>query len=390
MGGMTAQSGRPTGRSPDRSTIGEIFQDVRARDLPRSLRRDFSDLYRFYLDDESRARLAGMGRFHRAFKVFFWTFKSLLLKLSPLRRVMLLVALLMLILGRASFVVAGPIILTPTIRLWLAVFLLLFVLMLELKDKLLARDEIELARQVQLALLPTTHPRPAGWNIWSHTRPANDVGGDLVDSLPLQSGEVGVVLGDVAGKGLAAALLMAKLQATLRALAPDIGSLGDLGSALNQILCRDGLENRFATLFYLTLQPDSPAVRYLNAGHNPPYVLRSEAIDQLDPSARPLGMLPGGEYREERADLAPGDLLIIYSDGLVEARNAEDEEFGTERLLALAGRLRGLTAEQCGARLLQEVERFLGEERPHDDLSLVVVERLAHPGDGGPVRSAAD
>ncbi len=390
MGDMTGQSDRSTGRAPGQSTLGEIFQDVRARDLPRSLRRDLSDLYRFYLDDDTRARLAGMGRVRRAFKVCCWTFKSLLLKLSPLRRIMLLLALLLLLLGRSSFVLIGPVILTPTIRLWLAVFLLLFVLMLELKDKLLARNEIELARQVQLALLPRQHPRPAGWAIWSHTRPANDVGGDLVDSLTLASGEVGVALGDVAGKGLAAALLMAKLQATLRALAPEIRSLGDLGAALNEILCRDGLENRFATLFYLTLQPGSPAVRYLNAGHNPPYVLRSEAIDPLPPSARPLGMLPGGEYREERFEMAPGDLLIVYSDGLVEARNAQDEEFGTERLLDLARRLRGLSAEQCGARILQEAERFLGEERPHDDLSLVVVERLPRTGEDGPVTAAAE
>ncbi|HET6277157.1 MAG TPA: PP2C family protein-serine/threonine phosphatase [Candidatus Polarisedimenticolia bacterium] len=377
---MTEQSDRSTGRPAGRSGFGAIFRDVHARELPGSLRRDVSDLYRFYLDDETRAQLAGMGRIRRGFKMVFWTFSSLLLKLSPLRRVMLLAALLLLLLGRVSLVVVGPIILTPTIRLWLAVLLLLVVLMLELKDKLLARDEIELARQVQLALLPRSHPHPAGWAIWSHTRPANEVGGDLVDSLALPSGEVGVALGDVAGKGLAAALLMAKLQATLRALAPDIGSLGDLGAALNQILCRDGLENRFATLFYFTLRPGSPAVRYLNAGHNPPYVVRDGEVEQLDPSARPLGMLPGGAYRENRVDLAPGDLLIVYSDGLVEARNAQGEEFGNDRLLALARGLRGLPAEQCGARLVQAADRFLGEERPHDDLSLLVVERLPPAG----------
>lgn len=377
---MPPQSDRSTDRAAGRTGLGEIFRDVRARDLPGSLRRDFSDLYRFYLDDETRAQLAGMGRIRRTFKMGFWIFKSLLLKLSPLRRVMLLAALLLLFLGRISLVVVGPLVLTPTLRLWLAVLLLLLVLMLELKDKLLARDEIELARQVQLALLPRRHPHPAGWGIWSHTRPANAVGGDLVDSMALAAGEVGVALGDVAGKGLAAALLMAKLQATLRALAPDIGSLADLGAALNQILCRDGLENRFATLFYLTLQPGSPTVRYLNAGHNPPYVVRDGEVEQLDPSARPLGMLPGGAYREDRVDLAPGDLLIVYSDGLVEARNALGEEFGSDRLLALARGLRGLPAERCGAALVEEADRFLGEERPHDDLSLVVVERLALSG----------
>jgi hypothetical protein len=357
----------------------EIFRDVRARDLPGSLRRDFADLYLFYLDDETRARLAGMGRVRRAIKMVWWTFRSLLLKLAPMRRLLLLLALLMLVLGRASITLGETLVVTPTVRLWLAILTLLLILMLELKDKLLARDEIELARQVQLALLPSRHPQPDGWRIWSHTRPANDVGGDLVDSMLLESGEVGVALGDVAGKGLAAALLMAKLQATLRAIAPEIPSLGDLGAALNQILCRDGLENRFATLFYLILRPGSPAVRYLNAGHNPPCLARDGAVEPLSASARPLGMLPGGTYLEGRVELSPGDLLIVYSDGLVEARNGQDEEFGTERLFDLARRARGQSAAACGERLLAEAERFLDGKRAHDDLSLVVVERLAAP-----------
>lgn len=373
---MSGTKDESPGPGPPRARLGNIlFRDVRARELPRTLRRDLRDIYRFYLDDESRARLARVGRCRRAWKIFIWTARSLLLKLAPLRRMLLITSLLLLILGRTSLVIIGPIVLTPTIRLWLSILMLLFVLMLELKDKLLARDEIELARQVQLALLPSVHPQPSGWAIWSYTQPANDVGGDLVDSFDLGSGEIGVALGDVAGKGLSAALLMAKLQATLRALAPSIRSLGDLGAELNRILHRDGLENRFATLFYLCIVPGSPRLRYLNAGHNPPCLLKPETITWLDPSGRPLGMLPGGSYEESLVDLQPGDLLIVYSDGLVEARNRDDEEFGDARLLELVGTLRGLSAEQCGARLLQAVHGFLGDEKPHDDLSLVVVER---------------
>jgi len=203
--------------------------------------------------------------------------------------------------------------------------------------------------------------------------PPTTWGGDLVDYLDLGSGKIGVALGDVAGKGLGAALLMAKVQATLRSLAPECRTLSDLGGRLNAILCRDGLENRFATLFYLEIVPGSPRMRYLNAGHNPPFLLRARALETLEPSGRPLGMLPGVTYVEGSLDLEPGDLLVVYSDGLVEARNAAEEDFGVERLRRLLPELRGLTVEAAGGRLLAEVDRFVGEERLHDDLSLVTV-----------------
>ncbi|MFQ5626458.1 MAG: SpoIIE family protein phosphatase, partial [Methyloligellaceae bacterium] len=140
------------------------------------------------------------------------------------------------------------------------------------QDKLLARDEIEVARQVQLARFPQEQPRLPGWAVWSYTRPANDVGGDLVDYIELDSGRLGVALGDVAGKGLGAALLTAKLQATLRALVPECRTLDELGGRLNTILHRDGLDNRYATLFYLELAHEGGHVRFLNAGHNPAIV----------------------------------------------------------------------------------------------------------------------
>ena len=253
----------------------------------------------------------------------------------------------------------------------------LLVLMLELKDKLLARDEIEIARQVQLALLPSRHPQPDGWSLWSFMRPANDVGADLVDYIELPEGRLGVVLGDVAGKGLGAALLTAKLQATLRALVPGCPSLSDLGAQMNDILHRDGIDNRFVTLFYVEMRPASGALRFVNAGHNPPFVLRAQATESLMASAIPLGMMAGTTYLEGDLKLEPGDLLVAYSDGLTEARDARDEEFGADRLKALLPGLRGLSAEQAVRVIIDEVNAFLGRERPHDDLSLVV---LVRPG----------
>jgi phosphoserine phosphatase RsbU/P len=369
-------------RDPNDPTLRQIlFKDVRARELPGSLRRDLKDLARFYLDDERRARLKAMGRLRRALWVGVFLLKSLLAKLTPARRVMIAVSLLMYVMGgRVQIAQVGVVM---NLQPW-AFLLLLVVLMLELKDKLLARDEIEIARQVQLALLPQRHPRPEGWSLWSYTRPANDVGGDLVDYLELPSGRIGVALGDVAGKGLGAALLMAKLQATLRSLAPECASLADLGGRLDAILFRDGLENRFATLFYLELAPGSAGLRYLNAGHNPPFLLRAHGLELVTPSSRPLGMLPGATYVEGGLDLAPGDLLVVYSDGLVEAQNATEEEFGMERLRRLLPGLRGLDAEAAGRRLVAEVDRFVGGERVRDDLSVVTVLRRPPAGAAAP------
>src|SRR6266850_588615 len=260
------------------------------------------------------------------------------------------------------------------VRVWAYVFVFL-VLMLEMKDKLLARDEIEIARQVQLALLPARHPQPEGWSLWSFMQPANDVGADLVDYIVLPDERLGVVLGDVAGKGLGAALLTAKLQATLRALVPGCPSLSELGGQMNEVVHKDGIDNRFVTLFYLELRAASGRLRYLNAGHNPPFVLREKTTQSLPASAIPLGMMAGTAYTEGELTLEPGDLLVIYSDGLTEARNSQDEEFGADRLQAMLPRLRGLTAEECVRLIIGEVNVFLGRERPHDDLSLVVLTR---------------
>jgi serine phosphatase RsbU (regulator of sigma subunit) len=350
-----------------------VYDDLRHARFDRSWLRELQDLYSFYLDTESRSRLAEMGRIKRAFWLLGWLLKSLYLKLAPGRRLLLLLALVLAALGPTAI---GGVIrdfdFRPT-----AFLLLLLILMLELKDKLLARDEIDVARQVQLALFPQEQPHIRGWAVWSYTRPANDVGGDLVDYVDFGGRRFGVVLGDVAGKGLGAALLTAKLQATLRALVPDIPSLDDLGDQLNLILNRDGLDNRFATLFYAELERGGSHVRYLNAGHNPACVVRHDDTEQLGASALPLGMIPTTRYRSGSIDLEPGETLIAYSDGLTEATNDRGEEFGFERLQTLLPEVNELSADRAGARILQEVDGFLEGRRPNDDLSLVVVRRLA-------------
>jgi len=375
-----SREARAESRSPRLRQL--LFKDLRPADLPRNFRQDLRQLYRFYLDEERRAQLAAMGRIRRSFKIVAWLLKSLLAKLSPGRRLALFASLVMCFIGKWRFGVQGDVFSTD-LRLW-GFLILLLVFMLEMMDKVLAKDEIEVARQVQLALLPSRHPQPEGLSLWSFMRPANDVGADLVDYIELPGGRLGVVLGDVAGKGLGAALLTAKLQATLRAIVPTVPSLSDLGAQLNAIIFRDGIDNRFVTMFYFEVDPATGRMRYLNAGHNPPFVLRESGIESLPASAIPLGMMEGTSYAENELLLRDGDTLVVYSDGLTEARSPGDEEFGTERLRACMPRLRGLSAEKGVGVIIDEVNAFLAGERPHDDLSLVV---LARPGEGAPAEA---
>ena len=216
-----------------------------------------------------------------------------------------------------------------------------------------------------------------GWELASATIPANDVGGDLIDYLDGASGRLGVALGDVAGKGMGAALLCAKLQATLRALAPQAPSLESLGAALNGVLERSGLDNRYATLFYAEIEAGSGALRYLNAGHNPALHVKDGGIDTLSASSLPLGMLPGTAYGQGAAILAPGDVVVLYSDGITEATDARGLEFGLERLQACVRDAAGLPPGDIVRRVLDDVSLFLDHEKPHDDQSLLVLRRTA-------------
>jgi hypothetical protein len=349
-----------------------VIEDVKRGKLGQTYRRDLRDIYRFYLTDEQRERVAGMGHLKRFFWVASWLFRNLLRRLSPARRVLLLLAVFLYLFR--------VIIDEPQLRLNLntaplAVFPVLLVLMLELKDKLLARDEIEVARQVQLSLLPKTQPTIPGWDVWSATTPANDVGGDLIDYLEGAQGSTGIALGDVAGKGMGAALLCAKLQATLRALAPSAPSLEALGASLNGVLERSGLDNRYATLFYAEISPGSPAVRYLNAGHNPALLVRGDTIEPLEASSLPLGMLPGIAYTQGEASLVPGDLLVLYSDGITEATNASGDEYGLPRLIAAVREASSLPAETVARRIVESAAHFVEGEKPHDDQSILVLRR---------------
>lgn len=354
------------------SDIHEVTSDLGRRGIG-TFAATFEDVEAFYLDEHRRQRLAASGRFRRFFLRFFWLIRSLLMKLTPARRILLAFAILLLlpgihIGGEQGFRIDLRV---PLVSMGIVVV----VLMLELKDKLIARNELVAGRAVQLALMPPESPAVPGWDIWLYTEPANDVGGDLVDHLEFNDRQHGIALGDVAGKALPAALLMVKLQATLRSLVPLFPALDALGVSVNRILCRDGLPNRFATLVYLVLTPDSGRVRYMNAGHLPPQVIRGASIEDLPGGSIALGFVPDAEFAERTVDLSEGDLLVVVSDGVVEAMNAAGDFFGDDRLRAAIAAAQGGAAKDLGRSILTALQAFIGEMRPHDDVSVVVVRR---------------
>ena len=362
-------------------TLGDDFrivtEDVMRRGVGRSVGGTLSSLEQFYLTREDRQRLGELRGGRRLGRRIWWFVRGLLMRLTPARRIMLAAAMLSILfsVGRIDIdtVHVG-------VRLQgLGTFLLFTVLVLELKDKLIARDELEAGRAVQLALLPTERPEIPGWDVWLYTQPANDVGGDLVDHLPLEGDRHAVILGDVAGKALPAALLSVKLQATIRALAPHFEELGEFGGAVNRILYRDGLPTRFASLVYAVLETDSGAVTLLNAGHMPPLWLHGTSLTPtlttLPNGSMVLGMMPDVTFEGQRVEIDSGDSLVVYSDGVSEAMNEAGEFFGDDRLHALATETRVMAAPAAGRHILDGLAAFVGEAEQSDDVSLMVLRR---------------
>ena len=365
---MNAHNSKHTNSSSsDKKFHKTILNDIRHGDLKRTFGAEMRDVYYFYLDKETRTRLAAMGRLRRWITVVLWLLKSMILKLTPVRRVLLVLSIVAIIISRNEQGSALPL---------LAFIVLLLILMFELKDKLLARDELETGRAVQSALIPSENPEMAGWEIYLYTRPANEVGGDLVDYLELPSGRLGIALGDVVGKGLGAALLMSKLQATVRALAPNFSSLAELSTRMNEIFLRDGLPSHFASFVYLEIASASGKVRFINAGHFPPIRIRTDSIEEMKQGGSALGILSDEIYTEQYVEMEKGDVFLVYSDGLTEALNESGEFYGDERLRAFLEKAMGTSAEEIGSQLLGEVERFIGKARASDDLSFVLLRRV--------------
>src|SRR5713101_849293 len=325
--------------------------------------------YGFYNTDVDWDEIKKLPRRHRPFRVakeFFW---ALLLKLTPARRVLLLAALVVLIVclkaeSKYEFLAA-------------VVFLLL--LSLELADKVTMKRDLEIAREIQAWLVPSAPPEIPGAEIAFASRPQNSVAGDYYDAFfataaAAEGGKLMLVIADVAGKSIPAALLMATLQASLRTIAGEGAPLTDLVLRLNHYACAHSLDGRrFTTAVFAEYEPATRRLRYVNAGHNAPILRRANGdMENLDIGGVPLGIDFAAAYETSAKDLRPGDAVIFFTDGVVEAFDESSEEFGDGRWLAAIRSLPQISAQESLQFLMPTVDAFVGATRQSDDITCMI------------------
>jgi sigma-B regulation protein RsbU (phosphoserine phosphatase) len=237
-------------------------------------------------------------------------------------------------------------------------------------------EELQLARRIQASLLPAEAPAIPGYIIHGFSEPAQEVGGDYYDFLELGDDRWGVALGDVSGKGVPAAMLMANLQATLRGQAPRSASCSECVEWCNRLVCRSTTPDKFATLFYALLDPRHHRLRFCNAGHERPVLLRDgEGPTLLDPGNLVVGILENAVYHDAVLDLEPGDRIVIYSDGVTDMLDPNGQLFDLERLLVTLQAHRDLPADALADALAAAVHEHAATAPVADDMTLVVIQR---------------
>jgi len=241
------------------------------------------------------------------------------------------------------------------------------------REEAAERRELSEALKIQQRLLPQQVPEIEGWELAVSWQPANGVGGDCFDMIRLGDTRLAISIADVVGKGIPAALLMSNLQAAVRAFASEAVEPQALCHQVNRILCGNIAEGRFISFFYSVLDAPTGVMTYTNAGHYLPMLVRADgAVERLGAGGPVLGVLPDAEYEQAHVGIGPGDRLVMFTDGLTEARSAADEEFGEERLLDAAVAHRACSAPALQARLADSVATFTGG-RLQDDATLIVL-----------------
>jgi hypothetical protein len=341
--------------------------------------------------EDAEAIAASRGNLRRFFRTTNSVLFGLSKRLAPARRALFLVVLAMFLLslGGSHFertresehdgvrtTTRYTVDLDSTF-LSIASVLLVFLLGMELVDKINYRDELELARDLQASLIPKVLPETGGVEIGAYNRIANTVGGDTYDFVPLPDGGLAVLFGDASGHGMAAGLVMAVAHAAFRTQLDVDASPPAVFSTLNRILCRTGTSRAFFGCVYLRIAADGAFVGSV-AGHPLPILAGREGTlkRRIGAGAYPLGIKPDVTWPVESGTLERGDLLLIYSDGLSEARNARGEEFGETRIEEAAARAGTATASEIAGRLAGQLEAFCGREEPDDDVSIAVIKRI--------------
>lgn len=334
--------------------------------------------YGFYMTDavaEDMVNRRGRPRFWRIAKTLFW---SLVMKLTPARRVLLIIAFLLLLSSGFHFEfskdVKGDFDFTIV-----TVLLLLLLLALELADKVTMKRDLEIAREIQTWLVPSKPPAVVGADIAFASRPQNSVAGDYYDAFyptagAEENGKLMLVIADVAGKSIPAALLMATLQASLRTIAGEGGPLAELVVRLNRYASAHSLDGRrFTTAVLAEYEPETRQLAYVNAGHNPPILRRAGGtLEKLETGGLPLGIDIAAVYETAAVQLKSGDALIFYTDGVIEAFDENGQEFGNERWLEAIRALPDWGSAESLQFLMKRVDDFVGVTRQSDDITCLV------------------
>ena len=335
--------------------------------------------YRMYSREinPTPAKGARKGRhYFNLARQFFW---AILEKLSPARRVLLLLALLLILFNpEVTWGSGGRALYFNTAAF--GGLLMFVVLIMEVTDRVVMKRDLQIAREIQMWLLPSSSPQVPGLEIAFGTRPANTVAGDYYDIFPRSEGGEAkqtflITVADVAGKSIPAALLMATFQASLKTLSATRCSLAQLVDGMNHYACSNSQGGlRFTTAFVAEFDAANRTLIYINAGHNAPILRRrSGVLERLEVGGLPLGIQADARFGDSVVKLEEGDWLAIFTDGLIEAANGHDEEFGEQRLITALEAGAALPARQLLSRVMVDLDGFIGNAPQHDDVTCMLL-----------------
>jgi phosphoserine phosphatase RsbU/P len=362
-----------------------VTEGMQVSELWNQFRSDAQSSYRLYSRDVDMTRDASVRRGHHAAELarqFFW---AILEKLTPARRILLLLALVLIAMGAFQWTWhsgSGEMsAFSIDARFWGALLLLALFIM-EVGDRVVMKRDLQIAKEIQAWLLPAEPPAVPGVEIAFATRPANTVAGDYYDvfarpGCTAENAKFLMAIADVAGKSVPAAMLMATFQASLRTLSSRPGTLTELASSLNRYACSNSQNGRrFTTAVIAEYDPRSRGLTYVNAGHNNPILLRRNgSVERLSVGGVPIGVMDNPPYQAGEVTLETGDWLVAFTDGVVEAENQQQQEYGEERFLTMLrwGAGAGLTPGVMLQHLLADIDRFEANAPQHDDITCMLL-----------------
>jgi sigma-B regulation protein RsbU (phosphoserine phosphatase) len=363
-----------------------VTEGMQLSQLWSQFRTDAHSSYRLYSKEVDATRDVNVPHSRHFLSVagqFFW---AIVEKLTPARRVLLLVALALIILPGGEWTWETR---SGTAKAFVLDFhfyggiLMFALLILEVADRVVMKRDLQIAKEIQAWLLPASPPPVPGLDIAFTTRPANTVAGDYYDVFirPCPNAETGtflIAIADVAGKSVPAAMLMATFQASLKTLSTTPGSLTELVTRMNRYACSNSQNGRrFTTAFVAEYEPSSRRLTYVNAGHNNPILRRqSGLVERLETGGMPLGIMDGAPYQSGEVTMQPGDWLVTFTDGVIEAENSLQQEYGEGRFIAMLHSCVMLTPAMLLNSIMLDLDRFVGSAPQHDDVTCMLLRAI--------------